>query len=372
MPENKIKIAYLLGSLNRGGTETLLLDILKNGEDQFHKITIYRKDGNFSGHFRSSGSPLYKLTPGPIYLFWLYLWKLRRILKNNSVSVVHTHQKLDTLYARMACLGLKIKIIQTIHEFDFQINIISRFLFGIGFYLADCNLFVSNFQKHHFVTSYPGVAKKPSFTMYNGIDFGRFNQITRSDLRREFQLADKTLLMGMVGNFVKGHDQLTICRFLTVLNSQGIDFKFLFVGKKDERNALLYDECVKFCEFNGLSDKCLFIGSRSDVPDILNQLDAFFYSSGHDTFGIAVIEAIVAGIPVFVNDWAVMREITDNGDRAILYKTKDENDLYNKFIQFISQPNELRRKAKLNAEWARKKYSIREHLKKLKEVYSAL
>lgn len=60
-------------------------------------------------------------------------------------------------------------------------------------------------------------------------------------------------------------------------------------------------------------DKVHFMGPRSDVPELLASWDAFLYSTDHDTFGIAVVEAIAAGLPTFVNDWEVMKlQITAN------------------------------------------------------------
>jgi glycosyltransferase involved in cell wall biosynthesis len=108
------------------------------------------------------------------------------------------------------------------------------------------------------------------------------------------------------------------------------------------------------------------------VPALLTQLDAFIYSSDHDTFGIAVIEALATGIPVFVNDWGVMKEITDNGRYANLYRSKDESDLLNKFLLFLEQPEAFKKAALENAIWARKTYSIQNHMERLYEVYRGI
>ena len=64
-----------------------------------------------------------------------------------------------------------------------------------------------------------------------------------------------------------------------------------------------------------------------------------------------------------------MKEITDNGERATLYRTKDENDLLNKFLIWLSQPEAFRKAVLENAIWARKTYSIEKHLERLNEMY---
>ena len=176
--------------------------------------------------------------------------------------------------------------------------------------------------------------------------------------------------MGMVGNFVDGRDHLTVCRFLKALKEKGVDFEFLFVGKPS--NMDLYRPCVEYCQENGLEREVLFVGSRTDVPNILHQLDAFVYATDHDTFGIAVVEAIAAGVPTFVNDWGVMREITDDGQDAILYETKNVSDLLTRFLSFLEHRTIYLEDAKTSACKIRKKYSIEAHLNNLYFVYKSL
>jgi glycosyltransferase involved in cell wall biosynthesis len=108
------------------------------------------------------------------------------------------------------------------------------------------------------------------------------------------------------------------------------------------------------------------------VPAILPQLDAFVYSTDHDTFGIAVIEAIASGIPVFVNDRKVMQEITKNGQFATLYKTKDEKDLLDRFLHFLADKERISGQARQHASQIREIYSIQNHLRRLDEVYRSL
>jgi glycosyltransferase involved in cell wall biosynthesis len=108
---------------------------------------------------------------------------------------------------------------------------------------------------------------------------------------------------------------------------------------------------------------------RTDVPHILAQSDAFVYATDYDTFGIAVAEAMATGIPVFVNDWEVMSEITEQGKYATLYKTKDEKDLLGKFMLFLASKNDYISKAQLAQQFVRSSYSIEQHIPNLMQQY---
>jgi glycosyltransferase involved in cell wall biosynthesis len=363
-----MKVAYMLGSLNRGGTENLLLDYFRNNaQAEFSFIGIYRKEGQLSQAFQTERTPLFKLFP-KYQLDLYYLVRLRKLFKQENCNIVHAQQSLDALYACLASVFTKTKVVLSLHGYDTDFIALDKFILRLAMRLSSINIFVSNTQKVYYQQKY-SLSINKARTLYNGISFDKLDTAKQTDIRQELHLPSNTLLLGSVGNFVAGRDQMTLCRFLKLLRSSQVDFRFLFIGAKSKAEPDRYNACVQLCNDNGLSSNVCFLGSRNDVPSILNQLDAFLYASDHDTFGIAVIEAMASGIPVFVNDWDVMREITDNGRYANLYETRNEDDLLHKFNNFVYNPEGYKQKAIQAAAWARKQYSIQSHLQQLNAIY---
>lgn len=361
-----MKIAYLFGSLNRGGLETLMLDLCRKLKpDNFDAIGIYRKTGVLEEEFHNTSVPFYHLTSGKNKL--TYILSLRKLLLKEQITVAHAQQPLDALYAYLATRGTGIKVILTLHGFDFSA---SKRMMQFVLKRTDLNIYVSNYQKNYYVEKYKLNEKKQA-VVYNGIDFSKLevDKTAVGNLRKELAIDDGTILMAMVGNFNEVRDQISVCRFLNELNKEFQNFHFLFVGKRIDNAPQRYDECVHYCKENGLDSRVSFLGSRSDVPSILSQLDAFIYSTDHDTFGIAVIEAIVAGVPVFVNDWKVMEEVTENGKLATIYKTKDSKDLMKKFMHFVENRAEYKKQALERVKWVKEKYGIEGNIEMLKRVY---
>jgi len=237
---------------------------------------------------------------------------------------------------------------------------------------TDLNIFVSKSQRAYYQKKYSLKSFHKQHVIYNGISFDKFDNNSNKSIRSELNISENNLLLGSVGNFTSGKDQMTTCRFLNLLNKKGVDFAFLFVGGKSNSEPWCYDDCVQYCKDKYLSGKVFFLGSRNDIPYILSQLDAFVYSTNHDTFGIAVIEAMAMELPVFANDWEVMKEITENGEHGILFKTRNEHDLYSKFLIFLQNKEAFIQKAKKDAAWARKKYDISRYLRELKNIYAEL
>jgi len=372
-----MKIAYLLGSLNRGGTETLMLDVFRNAQKHgLNAIGLYRKGGQLESDFIQSGVPMYKLQVRRNLVG--YIIQLRRLLIRNKITVVHAQQPIDALFAWLACQNTGIKLILTFHGYDFDTRKSGLLILKFIIKRTDVNLFVSKAQQEYYEQKYLLTPEKQQ-VVYNGVSFEKLNATTHkmtsshhiSNLRDELHITPDTLLLGTVGNFNSVRDQLTLCRFLKLLDKHEIDFHFVFVGKRIETTPDLYNECFNFCQKNGLLTKVSFLGSRNDIPAILHQLDAFLYATNHDTFGIAMVEAMAVGVPVFVNDWQVMTEITDCGTYATLYKTRDEVDLLQQFMLFLQNKETYKDKAQEAAGFVREQYSIERHIENLKRVYTS-
>lgn len=363
-----MKVAYLLGSLNRGGVETLMLDYFRNAEAlKFEIMAMYRNDGVLSSQFKQTGIDLFELKPKSKLGTLIYFYRLRKLLLSNKVQIVHAQLPLDALYACIALMGTGLKLILTFHGYDNYNSKLYKLLIRFVAKRTDLNVFVSKVQQSYYQEQYALDVKKQRIVP-NGICFDKFQYTAVETLRTAYNMEADILLLGMVGSFLPIRDQLFVCKFLAELHKQAVDFRFLFMGNGSNKD--LYQASVDFCSENGLERKVFFLGQRNDVPELLSQLDAFVYASKFDTFGIAIVEAMASGIPVFVNDLPVMKEVTNDGKWADLYATDNVEALMNSFMKFVEDKDTYCVKAKERAEFVREKYSLERHVSCLEEVYS--
>ncbi len=370
---NSMKVAYLLGSLNRGGTETLLLDVFRNASSAaFSFIGIHRNGGALQADFEATSPAVYCCKPHPLRLV-SYIVRLRRLLLKEQVTIVHAQQSIDAVYACLATRGTGIRVAQTFHGFDYDSKRLQRGLVGLSMRCSDAVCFVSNYQRQYYLQHYPALRAEKTHVVYNGVDFTKLDttEPPRPALPTKIDPATRGMKLGMVGNFVSVRSQNSLVQFLLRLHEEQVAYDFYFIGKRNEAEAWRYDDCVRFCNEHHL-DEVHFLGSRSDVPQILHQLDAFVYATDHDTFGIAVVEAMAAGVPVFVNDYGVMAEITKQGRWATLYRTGDTEDLFERFLSFTTHSAEAKQQAQETALAVRKQYSISAHIQQLHELYLSL
>ena len=369
-----MKIAYFIGALNRGGLESLTLDICrKYGETPYDFICVYRHEGNMSEDFKASGAPLINVPKKRGYI--RYLLALRKTFKNNHVTIVHSQTPSNTLLLAFVLLGTGIKVITTFHgHFDSTPWVIRKIVYRT----SNRIICVSKQLKKYTEKKWHLSNENKLCIVYNGIDFSKIDSAEPRKYRED-GIGNRRIRLAMVGNFVSGRSQNIIVKSIQLLKERGIsNFEFYFIGKRAEHEAWRYDECVRYCENHNL-DNIHFLGSRGDVPELLKTMDGFVYSTEQDTFGIALIEAIAAELPVVVNDYEVMTEVCNLGltksNGAIRYfKTHDVVDCAKKMRELISSiesnSQQLRKDCQLASKIVKQKYSIQSHIVNLSNVYN--
>ncbi len=360
------KVLHLMASLNTGGAENLVLDMLtyNNSLPQNKKIDFYlvysveseqERVALFNNLF--SNDRLYFIKGGKGLKNTLgFILKLRNFLKKHRIEQIHCHNNVDAYWAAVAIAPIEPAptIMLTVHGLNLNFNYIANkvksskimplfFKLFAGGRIADSEFldsmrltFVSGATKQFYIEQFASRnsnLQKEQDRQLQQI-FTKGDVITNGILPQKLLSAKpydnllKTLginctekrpfLMGMVGNFnTNARLQLMICKSLSLLPDK-ISFRFVFVGKKSPAHPEYYDDCVNYCKENGLGEKVIFAGQRSDVPQILKSLDCYVYGSAADTFGLSVIEAVISGLPVICSDIPALREVLLNGSLGTL------------------------------------------------------
>src|SRR5690242_2868928 len=110
-----MKVLYLLDSVNRGGAETLALDVCRNARKHGIDLTfVTTKGGALENEFRTSGAEFFRLQRR-LPLDFNVVLKLRKIIKDKGIEIVHGYQAVDALHLYLASANLPVKRVLTFH-----------------------------------------------------------------------------------------------------------------------------------------------------------------------------------------------------------------------------------------------------------------
>jgi glycosyltransferase involved in cell wall biosynthesis len=158
--------------------------------------------------------------------------------------------------------------------------------------------------------------------VYNSIDHARFDpeRVQPAGLRDELGLDRHTPLLGQVAQITPWKGQDTAIRALAALRHDGLDARLVLVGEvafggkgvRYDNHAYLRD-LKRLAGSLDVGDAVHFLGQRSDVPEILGELDLALLPSRGEPFGLVTVENMAMGTPPLVSADGAGPELVEDG-----------------------------------------------------------
>lgn len=124
-----------------------------------------------------------------------------------------------------------------------------------------------------------------------------FRADARAAVRSSLDIDGGTLVVGQVGAMRPAKNHTFTLAVFDELVRRNPDARLLLVG-----TGPLEGHILRRVDDLGLRDKVLFLGRRTDVPDLLAAMDALLFPSLHEGFGLVALEAQASGLPVIMSD----------------------------------------------------------------------
>jgi UDP-glucose:(heptosyl)LPS alpha-1,3-glucosyltransferase len=198
-------------------------------------------------------------------------------------------------------------------------------------------LAVSNLAKEKFLQEYQNVDPDKVRVIHPGVDIQRFQGLDRQRCRQEIRkkfgidLSDWVILFVSMNFDIKGLDKLMMGLAKFKLRHPSERFKLLVVGKGDDRKY------SKLAYNLGIKDQVVFSGAVQ--KEILDQIypacDIFSMPSKFDTFGMSVLEAMAASLPVIISGNVGAKDLVKEGVNGFVIENTDNADEISSRIALI-------------------------------------
>lgn len=305
-----LRVLCIVGGMDAGGAETFLMKIYRTLDKNKYQMDFYcmsLKEGFYEKEINELGGRLFhaKSKSENLYKALKNLFKVVKHYNYKYVMRVSQHS-LATLDLLVAKLGGASVLIQRSSNTDSDSNF-SRVLHKIFNFLPRTvpNIKIApSTEAAEYTFGKDCIKKRKAILIKNAIDVDQFifNQKKRDLIRKKLEIENK-FVVGHVGRLSKQKNHSYLIDIFERIYNYNNDTVLLLVGKGELEN-----EIKDRIELKGLTDKVIFAGIRSDVPEIMMAMDIFIFPSFYEGMPNTVIEAQATGLSCVISD-SITREV---------------------------------------------------------------
>lgn len=286
---------------------------------------------------------------------------LAGFVRAHGIEIVHAHAARDYHLAALAVrLASRGRLVLTRHAL-FPLRGINRYLLsGARRVIAVSQAVAESLRRS-------GVIESSKITVvHNGVDTDRF---ARPVVAAGAHSRDFPFLVGTVGHLglIKGQDVFVRAAALISARRRGV--RFIIIGE-DKSPQMGYRKFLEGLVAKlGLGGSVVMPGWHDDIPGVLSSLTLFVSAARSEPFGLSIVEAMAAGLPVVAAASEGALEIIEDGLSGKLVPVGDPESLAEAINDLLDDPlgrSRLGRNALLAA---RQRYSLARMASETERVY---
>ena len=270
-------------------------------------------------------------------------WRLRRLVRRERYDLVHFHTaRAHALSPWLHALPVR-RLVTRRMDYPIKARWLSRFLYGkqVDMVVAISSGVAAALGDAH-------ISARAIRIIPSGIDTKQFlpTASQRMAIRRQYRLGEDTTVVLMAGALTKRKSPHTLIGAAAQLhsrrqqsqhprqNGQALSPHYLICG-----DGPLRQELEARVQALGLASVFHFAGFCRDVPAYLSAADIFVHTPVWEGLGVAVIEALAAGLPVVASRVGGIPELITDRETGLLIPAQDSSALCNALLQCVLHPD---------------------------------
>jgi glycosyltransferase involved in cell wall biosynthesis len=321
-----MKILQIIPNLEKGGAERLVLDIcneLQNYPKIELKLVTFSKSNEYKfltttvdwrvipSSFISSisgkaivnvqdlQSCINSFQPNIIHS---HLWESEFILSqvhyDDAIWFTHFHSNMKRLGSEFSFLSKK--KLTNFYEKRIVINSYKKKKKNF--------ITISNDTYNYAIKKLPNSFNKRVFLLKNAINVNAFLNPIKKKINTKHQIK-----LISVGSLVEKKNHIFLIHIVNILKKKGIDVELIILGDGPEKMKI--QELIS----NLRLDKSILLkGNVNNVNYYLNKADIYVHSAIYEPFGLVLLEAMAAGLPIVSLDGKGNRDIIHNNNNGFI------------------------------------------------------
>jgi glycosyltransferase involved in cell wall biosynthesis len=327
-----MRILHVIGDLNIGGAEKLLIELIPFQCLAGHKVSLlilgpYNKE--FVAILKNKKIDVITLNIKNIYLFINFIFLSKYM---NNYDVVHVHLFPALYFSSILKLFIpSSNLIYTEHSTHnkrrkkLYLKYLERFIYAqYSKVICISDEVRDNLLEWLYGTHITNKMLQKYHVIYNGVDLKSFKNVIPAKLG----IVNKKIIM-MVSRFSIQKDHATLISAFAKIFSKNNNIHLVFVGDGVSRKEMEQLTCTL-----GLSEAVLFLGARYDVPNLMKCAYIGVQSSRWEGFGLTALEFMASGIPIIASDVPGLNNVVKDG--GLLFPQGNDEELAQMINQLLS------------------------------------
>lgn len=333
-----INILHVFSGDLWAGAEVMIFNLLSQLIDypNIRIMALSLNEGILSQKLRDLGIETF-IIPEEKHSFPVILLKARKILKNLSIDIIHSHRYKENLLALFLgrLLGVK-SLVTTIHGLSelplhanygkntIRIKTRMDYFLMRGFFTR---VIAVSHEMQRVLTDRYGFNEEQVAVIHNGIKIPQSAQSTNQPINRS---TNHFFHIGTVGRLTPVKDYSFFLDIAAEIRKRREDVRFHILGE-----GPLKDELQKKRFELNLDDCVVFHKPVTDPFPFYRSLDLYLNTSSHEGFPITILEAMVCGLPVIASNVGGIPEVIVHNECGILFNLKDPADMASICLQLL-------------------------------------
>lgn len=331
-----MKILHISRTMGQGGAEKVVYQICKDSNHT--EMVVASIGGIYEDELEKIGVKHYDIpdidSKNPIVLIKTFV-KLRKIIKKEKITIIHSHHRMAAFYSKILNLFYrKIKRVYTAHNIFYNKKKLLKFSLAGSEIIA-----VGDGVKNNLIEFYE-INKEKIKVIYNSIE-----ELKKIDKPKDNFLEDRSnkIFIGTVGRLSEQKGMDIFIKSISELIYKNRNIFAIIIGDGE-----LKEELKKLTQELNVEDNIKFLGYRSDVIELISEMDFIVLASRWEGFPLTPIETFSVGKTIIVSNIDGNNEIVKNEYNGLLFEKDNINELRDKMSILISDTkkrNELEQNA---------------------------
>lgn len=366
-----IRICYIIGQLGRGGAEKQLFELIRGIDRKLYLpiVCSLNKGGYWGRRLRELNVKVVEISNlrGKSNSL-LKISRLINLLIEIRPHIVHCYMFTANFYGRLASIVTRVPIIiaskRNAEEIGKDKTIFRMFIDKLLSRYSDGIVCNSNSSAINLVKKY-GFDRNKIFAIHNGIRKIEIEKL--SNLYKDVKRINA--VVGTIGSLTPRKNQRLFLEMVRIILERTEDsyITFNIIGE-----GWLRKELEKDSKMMGIESNVLFLGERNDIYSLLMQMDVFVMTSLYEGLSNAIMEAMMAGLPVVASNIGGNNELVVHGKTGFLCGVNNAQAFAKYVLLLINNRKLLKRMGESGRQRIIREFGTDIMVNKTEEIYQKL